>query len=151
MTRESALTHAQREMMALYSSQLNRCSYCVDSHACVLTSLGTAEEVVKSLSGISRTPVDDMMQAMLTFVKKLTLEPGNITTQDIEAVRTQGWVDQAIEDAICVVSTFALVNRLVNGIGLIASDEHFQQVGGMVAQQGYGPLVQMIQQEVNAV
>lgn len=145
MTRDSAMSHSQRELLALYSSRLNHCNYCVDSHTCVLTHMGNDEAVLESLTDISVEAVDDQMQVMLVFARKLTLQPAHISIQDIASVKARGWSDQAIEDAICVVSTFALVNRLVNGIGIAATDDHFQQVGGMVSKQGYAPLVQMVQ------
>ncbi len=149
MSTESELTQAQREMIALYSSRLNRCGYCVDSHSCVLTGLGTDETLVKALADSSIGSVDDNMQAVLAFAGKLTREPGKITEADIETVRTAGWSDQTIEDVIGVVAIFAFLNRLVDGFGIEGTADHFQQVGGMVSQQGYTPLIQMIQQKAD--
>ena len=149
MSRESELSKAQREMIALYSSHLNGCHYCVDSHSCVLTNLETDEDFVRSLIKGSTDAIDDKLRAVFKFANKLTLEPGNIYDTDIDAIRSAGWSDQTIEDTICVVSTFAFLNRLADGFGLVGSRDHFQQVGGMVAQQGYHPLVKMIQQRIS--
>ncbi|VAW73744.1 hypothetical protein MNBD_GAMMA12-269 [hydrothermal vent metagenome] len=146
MSSESELTKAQKEMIALYTSRLNSCNYCVDSHSCVLTALVTDEDLVSSLANNSTDQLDDKLQAVFKFAKKLTLEPQNINETDIETVRLAGWLNQTIEDVICVVSTFAFLNRLADGFGITGSDNHFQQVGSMVAQQGYDPLVKMIQQ-----
>ena len=150
MSTESDLTQAQREMIALYSSRLNHCSYCVDSHSCVLTGLGTDEILVNALADCSLGPIDDNMQPILTFAGKLTLEPGKISAVDIDAVRAAGWRDQAIEDVIGVVATFAFLNRLVDGFGIEGTEDHFHQVGSMVSQQGYAPLVQMIEHKAAA-
>jgi len=147
MSTESELSKAQKEMIALYSSHLNGCQYCVGSHSCVLTTLETDEELIRSLASNSTGQLDDKLRVVFKFAYKLTLEPGNISESDIDAIRSAGWSDQTIEDTICVVSTFAFLNRLVDGFGIAGSDDHFQQVGGMVAQQGYEPLVKMIQQK----
>ncbi len=151
MSSDSELSKAQKEMIALYSSHLNGCHYCVDSHSCVLTNMETDEQLVHSLANGSFGVIDDKLQAVFKFANKLTLEPGKINETDIAAMRSVGWSDQTIEDTICVVSTFAFLNRLADGFGLVGSSTHFQQVGGMVAGQGYQPLVKMIQQKVNNV
>ncbi len=150
MSTQSELTPAQREMIALYSSRLNHCGYCVDSHSCVLGGLGTDEALVKALADGSVEPVDDNLQRLLAFAGKLTLEPGSVTATDIDTVRAAGWSDQTVEDVIGVVATFAFLNRLVDGFGIEGTEDHFRQVGGMVSQQGYTPLVQMIQQKADA-
>ena len=147
MSCESDLSQAQREMTALYSSRLNHCTYCVDSHACVLASLGEDDILVSALANSSTEPADDSMKAVLVFAGKLTLEPGGVRETDIEAVRSAGWSDQAIEDIIGVVATFAFLNRLVDGFGIEGTADHFSQVCGMVSQRGYTPLVQMVRKK----
>jgi len=147
MSTESELSKAQKEVIALYSSRLNGCHYCVSSHSNVLASLETDEALVRSLANGSTVQLDDKLRAVFKFANKLTLEPGNINEADTDAMRSAGWSDQTIEDTICVVSTFAFLNRLVDGFGVEGSDDHFEQVGGMVAGQGYQPLVKMMQQK----
>ncbi len=150
MSKESQLSKAQKEMLVLYSSHLNGCHYCVGSHSRVLSGLNTDEKFVRSLEKGSTDAIDDKLLAIFKLAKKLTLEPGSINSADIDAVRSAGWSEQAIEDAICVVSTFAFLNRLVDGFGIAGSAEHFQQVGGMIAQHGYPALVNMLQQQISA-
>jgi len=88
---------------------------------------------------------------MFDFVKQLTLKLGNIIETDIEAIRLAGWSDQAIEDVIYVVSTFAFLNRLVDGLGIVGTDEHFQQVGKLVSEHGYKPIAAMVQQKLDSL
>ncbi len=145
MSASSELSHAQKEMIALYSSQLNGCNYCVDSHSCVLSNLETEEDIISSLAKNSTELLDGKFREIFVFSKKLTSEPENIVKTDIDKVINAGWSNQTVEDVICIVSTFAFLNRLADGFGLVGSNDHFQQVGGMVAQQGYKPLVSMIQ------
>jgi len=67
MSTESELSKAQKEMIALYSSRLNGCHYCVSSHSCVLASLETDEALVRSLADGSTGPLDDKLRAVFTF------------------------------------------------------------------------------------
>ena len=144
MSAESELSKAEKEMIALYSSHLNGCHYCVDSHSSVLTKHQIEKDLIQSLSNGSTDGLEDKLLVVFKFTHKLTLDPGEINESDIVVMRSAGWSDQAIEDTICVVSTFAFLNRLVDGFGITGSHNHFQQVGEMVAQQGYQPLVTMI-------
>ncbi len=145
MSTPSELSQAQKEMIALYSSQLNGCNYCVDSHSCVLSKLETDDDLINSIANNSTELLDNKLREVFIFSKKLTVEPENIIQADIDKVTNSGWSDQTVEDIICIVSTFAYLNRLADGFGLEGSNEHFEQVGGMVAQQGYKPLVSMIE------
>jgi len=95
--------------------------------------------------------LDNKLQAIFDFVKQLTIKPGSIIESDVEALRLAGWSDQAIEDVICVVSTFAFLNRLVDGLGIAGTDEHFQQVGKLVSEHGYGPIATMVQQKFDSL
>ena len=149
MSNESELSQAQREAIALYTSRLNGCHYCVNSHCAVLSALEEDAEFIESIAGGSITGLDSKFRVMLDFTKKLTLEPGKVNKNDTELIRVAGWSDQAIEDAIGVISTFCLINRIVDGINLPGSNEHYQQFSGMVSQGGYSPMVQMINKKIS--
>ena len=56
--------------------------------------------------------------ALLAYAEKLTLRPSTIVTADIEALRAVGLDDRAIHDACAIVSYFAFVNRLADGLGV---------------------------------
>jgi hypothetical protein len=113
----------------------------------VLIHLGVAKNAGGELADEVNASVDDKMRSLLVLARKLTLEPANVSTGDIEEVARHGWSEQAIEDAIAVVSTFSLINRLVDGLGLGASKDHFEMLGNLVAQEGYEPLVKMLSEK----
>jgi len=150
MTGTSELSHAQREKIALYVSRINHCHYCIDSHASVLNALGEKQVVGEEAVNQSIESADPKLQVLFAFVGKLSLEPGKIARKDIEKLRQAAWSDLAIEDVIVVTSTFAFLNRLVDGIGIKGNKAHFDQVGNMIGKSGYTPLVQMIQQKVTS-
>lgn len=148
MSAESELTQSQKEMIAAYTSKLNNCSYCVNSHSCILLKLETDEQIIQSLMSEPTEMMDKKLLTLLTFARLLTLEPGSVNKADIHEIKSAGWSEQTIEDTIAIVSTFAFLNRLVDGFGIKGSENHFQQVGNMVSQQGYKPLIIMLQKRL---
>ncbi len=143
MDTDSELARAEREMLALYVSARNACHYCVGSHKAVLCALDVDPALIAAAEkGQSK---HSKMQAVLDFGGKLTQAPGAVDESDIAALRQVGWSDQAIEDVIKVVSLFSFLNRLVDGMGVKGSADGFVQAGRMIAEHGYGPVVQMVQ------
>lgn len=148
MNDESDLSKPQREMIALHVSALNDCHYCVGSHRAVLAGLGIGEDMIAAAEAgaISCARTDPL----LAFAAKLTQGPGEVVQADIDRLRDAGWSDRAVEDAINVASLFSYLNRLVDGFGIKGSAAGFAQAGAMVAQHGYGPVVQMVQDKAAA-
>lgn len=57
-------------------------------------------------------------RAMLEYAVRLTTELAAITAADVEALRAAGFDDRAIHDICSVVSYYAFVNRLADGLGV---------------------------------
>ena len=55
---------------------------------------------------------------MLDYVVKLTLTPGEMKAEDVDALRQAGFDDRAIHDVCAVASYFAFVNRIADGLGV---------------------------------
>jgi uncharacterized peroxidase-related enzyme len=113
-------TSAEREFLAVYTSRLNECPYCVRIH--------TETTRVESGGGLD---VDDpsggrpQLAAVLPLVEKATRKPDEISRADIDAVRAAGVPDEAIADALHVNLVFNIMNRLANAFDLAwDSDEH---------------------------
>lgn len=147
---ESELNSAERETIALYVSKLNSCHYCVGSHQEVLQKLGADQAAIDGAAAGSTANADARMRPVLEFADKLTLSPGSVNQADVDAVVAAGWSEQTVEDIIGIVSLFSFLNRLVDGLGIEGSSESFAAAGGMIAQHGYGPVVQMIQEKAQA-
>ncbi len=61
---------------------------------------------------------DSAEAALLAYADKLTLDPASVTPGDVEALREAGFGDRAIHDACAIVSYFAFVNRIADGLGV---------------------------------
>lgn len=66
---------------------------------------------------LASAPLDDRDRAMLEYVRKLSLEPGRVEREDVEALRAAGFSDAAIGDIAIHAALFAFMNRIVDGLG----------------------------------
>jgi len=113
------LTVAERELVAAYTSGLNRCSYCYHDHMMATEEFGTKPEVFEGLlEDVDTAAVDTRMKPILKFIRKLTLEPTKLTQADADAVFAAGWDEAALHCSIAICGRFNLINRLVMGHGV---------------------------------
>ena len=77
------------------------------------------EELVSGLSSDPDTaPLPSRERAMVDWALKLTRTPSSMAKQDLEPLRTAGLDDRAILDLALVVSYYAYVNRIADGLGV---------------------------------
>ena len=139
MHAEAPISRAMRELIAAYTSSLNRCEFCMKAHAAVAGWLFEDEElvwsVIRDLEG-SLLPEKD--KAMLRFVKKVTLDSSSIDESDVEKLGAMGWDDTSIYYAIAACGLFNFYNRFVSANGVRpVSDEAFRRLGKRMAEHGY--------------
>jgi alkylhydroperoxidase family enzyme len=85
-------------------------------------------------------PVAPGVRATLGFLRKLTLEPWNVSAEDVRAVQVVGVSDQAIADAIYVCVLFDIIVRVADALGVEAlSDEMFDRGAAYILDHGYLP------------
>ncbi len=72
--------------------------------------------------------VTDRQRAMLDYAYKLTCTPWAMIASDLDDMRSHGLTDRDLLDVNQVVSYFAYVNRVADGLGVVtdryAEDEH---------------------------
>lgn len=144
----SPLTPAQRETIAAYVSALNACEYCTGSHSEAAKAFGVPEGTLAALlSDIDQSDIDDGLKAVLHFVRKLTLTPARMTQADAQAVYASGWDEEALFSAVLVCCTFNFMNRLTDGVGLVASKEQAVGSGKLLYEKGYEAILKMLELE----
>ncbi|MFQ6012157.1 MAG: peroxidase-related enzyme [Thermoplasmata archaeon] len=124
--RKGGLSRAQREMIGVVVSCLNRCPYCVVHHAEALAHHQESAEVVEGVKEDYReAPLRPEDRAMLDYAAKVTKAPWTMTEKDVEALREAGFTDGEVLDINLIASYFNFVNRVVHGLGvdLEASEE----------------------------
>lgn len=123
MRGESGLSEAQREMISVTVSGLNRCEYCVVSHGAALRS-HTHDEVQADQLAINhrRASVTPKERAMLDWVEKITVASHTCSEADIAALRKAGWADADIADIAETASMFNFSNRMANALGWVPNE-----------------------------
>jgi uncharacterized peroxidase-related enzyme len=58
------------------------------------------------------------MRALCDYAVKLTKAPSSVGLADADELRSHGWDDTAIHDAIQVISYFNYINRVAEGVGV---------------------------------
>ena len=114
------LSRRHKEMIATLVSYQNACAYCADSHGYLLRVHGGSSETLcaiqqNDLRSDSLTPGE---QQLLGFVRKLNGASHEIGKVDIERLRSAGWSELQIAEAVHVAALFAGFNRVANAFGL---------------------------------
>jgi uncharacterized peroxidase-related enzyme len=63
-----------------------------------------------------KAPLDAADYALCAYAEKLTLNPTEMSADDIQRLRRQGFDDRAIHDATQVISYFNYINRIADGL-----------------------------------
>ena len=138
MRGESPFSPAERELIAAYVSGLNDCSYCRDVHSQIAIALGIDRSATTHLySGSAFQQVEQRMQPVLAFARKLSLSPGKMTVADANEVFAAGWDDRALFGVASVCGLFNHINRLVCGLGIDASEADKKAEAQRLAEGGY--------------
>jgi uncharacterized peroxidase-related enzyme len=116
----SRLSPLQKLLISYLTSVLNQSSHCA-SLARTQLCLGVpgGEALVRALDSRDYSALGAPDAALATYVEKLTLRPGDIVEQDIDALRGQDFDDLDILDANNQCAHLNYTNRVANGLGLL--------------------------------
>ena len=118
---DGALSRMQKEQLLVVVSGINTSSYCVALHLDVLRAFGMDRKLARRLAvDYPSAPVEANMQALFRFADKLTRRPSEIEQIDVDAVRSAGWSEAALREAVQVIALGNFVNRVSIGLGLMA-------------------------------
>ncbi|MFP4287951.1 MAG: peroxidase-related enzyme [Bacteroidales bacterium] len=125
MFTSSPLKRWQREMMAVVVSNANKCLYCTLHHLEPLKHYIKDTDITDRIVNYPEKPLDDPKnEALCHFAYTLTKSPGDHSKKDFtQKLKENGFSDQAILDAVLVVSYFNFVNRIVLSLDLQPSDK----------------------------
>lgn len=124
MFSRSPLKRYQQEMMAVIVSSANQCRYCVRHHQEALRFYWKDEErLERLLHSREAAGLTEADLGLCWYAEALTLNPGDITQEEIEHLRSLGFDDRAILDATQVIAYFNFVNRLVSALGVEVTED----------------------------
>jgi uncharacterized peroxidase-related enzyme len=118
MNGPSPLSQGERELVLAYAAAVAGCEFVYVAHSEVAYAWGIENGLIERLLSEPDTQdVEPRLRPLLSFVRKLTLTPGEMTQADADAVFDAGWPEQALHDAIAVTGRAAFMQRLVEGYG----------------------------------
>ncbi len=113
------LSREEREMIAVVVSAANKCAYGAVHHSEALECVEKDPHALKSLlaeyASKHETPRN---KVLLAYAAKLTLDPKDVTVDDIKDLRDAGLTDQEILRANLIASYFNFSNRISLGLGV---------------------------------
>ena len=113
--------------MAVFTSRLNECPFCVRVHSETMR-IESRGEVDIDGDGLVRPE----LAAVLRLLEKVSRTPDDVSAQDVDVVRAAGVPDDAIVDALHVNVVFNTVNRLANAFDWAWDSDDHVRVGAKV-------------------
>ena len=128
VNKEGHLTNAERELLAVVVSGLNRCTYCAVSHGAALRHY-TQDPVTSDLVAVNwrQAELPERESALAEYAEKLTVHPDRVTPADLEPLRAVGLDDHQIMEAIQVIGMFNMTNRVATALAMVPNVEYHSQ------------------------
>jgi uncharacterized peroxidase-related enzyme len=125
LLKEGALARRQKEYIFLVCSAANLSTYCVTAHCEIVRMLrleGPEPEQIAIDYVHAKIPVAD--KALLNFCSKLNGQASKIGPSDVEALRTYGFSEQQILEAVLLVGWAKFANTIAFGLGTVPDFEN---------------------------
>ena len=124
LIKEGALSRQQKEYVFLVCSAANLSTYCVTAHCEIIRMLkieGPEPEQIALDYMSTDLPIVD--KALLNFTLKLNNHPLKITQEDVDDLKTYGFNDQQILEAVMCVGLAKFANYIGFGLGTVPDYE----------------------------
>ena len=113
------LSREEREMIAVVVSAANRSAYGAIHHAEALETVEKNPEALYNLLKEFTSKHESLRsKGLLAYAAKLTLDPKDITKDDIDDLKDAGLTDEEILRANLIASYFNFSNRIALGLGV---------------------------------
>ena len=137
LTKEGALPRQQKEYIFLVCSAANLSTYCVTAHCEIVRMLGIqGPEPERIALDHTSTNLPIVVKALLNFALKLNNQAAKIGRSDIDALRTYGYTDEQILEAVMVVAIAKYANLIAFGLGTLPDFDASNILGKRVAAAG---------------
>ncbi|QDO89595.1 peroxidase-related enzyme [Ornithinimicrobium ciconiae] len=125
VNKEGHLSNAERELIAVVVSGINRCTYCTVSHGAALRQF-TGDTVTSDLVAVNWRQADlpTRERAIAEYAELLTRAPDEVTPADLEPLREVGMDDHQIMELVQVIGMFNMTNRVSTAIGLVPNEQY---------------------------
>ena len=115
---DDVLSRVRKEFILLAVSAANLNTYCVAVHCEMLRALGVAPEQSERIAvNHHRAGLESRDAALLDFALKLARRPADYGRSDVDRLRSSGFTDAEILEAIVMTSLTMFLNTLQMGLG----------------------------------
>ena len=91
----------------------------MESHEKDLRSAVAGDEQVRAIQNDYRTAgLPPREVALLDYAVKLTTSPRGVGRGDLDTLRTAGYTDEQLVDAVQCIGYFNFINRVLDGLGV---------------------------------
>jgi uncharacterized peroxidase-related enzyme len=128
----------ERELMAAMTAKWNACAFCIAAHSAI-ASLAMDKSVVQAaLSDFRGAPLTDRVKAVLVFLEKLALRPGEVSPEDARLAAAAGLSREEMEDALAVLTLFVITVRCADTFSFaLLNDKELEKSAKRMLAQGY--------------
>jgi uncharacterized peroxidase-related enzyme len=113
------LDRITKELIIVYVSKLNSCSYCHTAHAVMVSVSGeyTQDQLRCIMEDVEGSDlIHASTKAILHYARKVTQNAYKVTEDDIEHLRESGFSDEAILEATILISFYNMMNRSIGSM-----------------------------------
>jgi uncharacterized peroxidase-related enzyme len=137
----STLTPGERELIATYTSNLNACKYCANTHGAIAQyQLGDKPDVVSQVrTNPDTADISEKLKALLKISAKVQKDGRSVNKSDIAFALESGATEKEIHDTVLITAAFCMYNRYVDGLGSWSPDDPaiYDAIGRQRASEGY--------------
>ncbi|WP_159717151.1 peroxidase-related enzyme [Geminicoccus flavidas] len=124
--RQSALTAAERELIAVVTSATNHCAHCVFNHTQALgTALDDRVRARRIAQGFRHVRLSPRELALAEVVETLAEAPQHLGDPNLDRLRDEGFGEAAIVEILEVAAFFAYANRLTIALNVVPDAQFF--------------------------
>lgn len=126
MDKDEGLSKAERELIVVATSGLNRCQYCVVAHGAILR-IRAKDAFIADQVAVNwrKADLSPRQYAMLEYAEKVALNAQEIGDRDHRALAEAGFTQDEIWDIAAIAAFFGMSNRLVNAGDIRPNDEFY--------------------------
>lgn len=128
LNKEGYLSNAERELVAVVVSSVNRCLYCAVSHGAALRHFdGDPQKADAVAVNWRHATLTERERVLCEYAEKLTLRPAEVTEADLQPLRGVGLDDHQIMELVQVIGMFNMTNRVSSALGFQPNAEYYAQ------------------------
>ena len=100
------------EKIAVMTAAQNGCEYCLSVHSFIQAQMGESEKEI--LNNRNKISVDTKTQAALEFAYSVLKNAGNVTDEELENIKAEGFSEAEVLEIVAAVVLNILTNSLNN-------------------------------------